>query len=58
MFGDEFDPELPVEGMRKMYLNYLFSLYLIELEDGIDMGSYPSFNEFQQIVEEEKASFH
>lgn len=44
-----------IGGLQKEYLEYLFLLYDIETEDGIDMGTYPSFEQFLEIREEELA---
>jgi len=45
-----------LEGLKKEYLNYLISLKELEEDTGIDLGRYPSFQEFQVIYEEEEAT--
>jgi hypothetical protein len=47
-----------ISGTRKEYIEYLFLLYDIETEDGIDMGDYPSYEEFLVIREEEANSYY
>lgn len=46
----------PIDGMRKEYIEYLFLMYDIESEDGIDLGAWPSYEQFLIIREEELAS--
>ena len=43
----------PIDGLQKEYLSYLILLYDLETEQGIDMGAYPSFEQFLEIYEEE-----
>jgi hypothetical protein len=45
--------DAPIDGLKKEYLEYLFLLYELETEDGINMGDYPSFEQFLEIREEE-----
>lgn len=47
--------DLPIEGLKKEYLEFLFLLYELETEDGLDMGDYPSFEQFLEIREDELA---
>jgi len=49
---DEVDDEL-----RTDYIRFLFGLYILETEDGFDMGVYPTYEQFLQIREEE-ACYH
>jgi len=44
---------------RKAYIVYLIMLYELESESGIDLGEYPSAEQFRFIYEQERnASLH
>lgn len=38
--------------MQTQFIKYLFMLYELEKE-GLDMGNYPNYEQFQQIYHEE-----
>jgi hypothetical protein len=42
-----------IGGLQKEYLQFLFLLYDLETIEGLDMGEYPSFEQFLEIYEEE-----
>ena len=50
--------DIPIEGLRKEYIEYLFLLYDLETEDGLDLGQWPSYEEFLVIREEEADSYY
>lgn len=44
---------------RKAYIVYLIMLYELESESGVDLGEYPTAEQFRQIFEQERtASYH
>lgn len=45
-----------IDGTRKEYIEYLFLMYDLETEDGIDLGPWPSYEAFLKMREEELAS--
>lgn len=46
-------PEDADDVARTQYIKYLFTLYIMEVEDGFDMGVYPTYEQFLQLREEE-----
>jgi hypothetical protein len=38
---------------RTQYIKYLITLYIMEVEDGFDMGVYPTYEQFLKLREEE-----
>jgi len=42
------------EFLKSEYLKYLMFLYHLEFDDGIEVGNYPTYEQFLVIREEEK----
>lgn len=50
-------PEEADDYLRTEYIKYLFTLYVMEVEEGIDMGVYPTYPQYLEIRDEE-LKFH
>ena len=46
------------ETKKSDYLKYLFTLYHIEFDDGIDVGNWPTYEQFLEIRNEERLGSH
>jgi len=47
------------EFLKSEYLKYLMFLYHLEFDDGIEVGNYPTYDQFLEIrAEEQSMSSH
>ena len=42
--------------LKKEYIHYLMFLYELEKDEGMDIGEYPTYEEFLHIKKQEKMS--
>ena len=39
--------------LRTMYVKHMISLYILELEEGLDLGDYPTYEDFLIMYRDE-----
>jgi hypothetical protein len=45
---------LPTENqLRTMYIKHMIHLYILEMEENIDLGDYPTYEDFLLMYKEE-----
>ena len=41
-----------------MYVKHMIHLYILEMEEGLDLGDYPTYEDFLVMYKEEMESAH